>query len=174
LIGKGSDRGRARRFERIKMISGESITRACDAIDGLTDEQFKREFDRFLDTQSVLTHFFEQAVPNEHQMLDFVVYSSFIVWKCYEADDPGKAITVGWQHLEPAVDDMKGWWSRLQDDYDHLDSKEMEPLLRHILLELHALSQDVSELRSKEKDRVIKVMKAIMFAIERAGEDPSI
>ena len=144
------------RVRLTEMISGESITKVCAAIDRLTDEQFKAEFDRFLDTQSVLSYFFEQAVPNEKEMLDFVVYQSFIVWKCYETDHPGKAITVGWQHLEAAVNDTKAWWSRLEAEADHLDPNELQPLLRHILLELYALSRDAGELSSKEKDRVIK------------------
>jgi hypothetical protein len=162
------------RVRLTEMISGESITKVCNAIDGLTDEQFKGEFDRFLDTQSVLSYFFEQAVPNEKEMLDFVVYQSFIVWKCYETDHPGKTITVGWQDLEAAVDDAKAWWSRLEAEADHLDSNELEPLLRRILRELYALSRDAGELRSKEKDRVIKVMKTILFAIERATGRPSV
>ena len=37
------------RVRLTEMISGESITKVCDAIDGLTDEQFKAEFDRFAD-----------------------------------------------------------------------------------------------------------------------------
>jgi hypothetical protein len=156
------------------MISAESIAKVRDAINGLTDAQFKREFDRFLDTQSlVLNYFFEKSVPNEKGMLDFVVKSSFMIWKCYEAEPPGKTITVGWQHLEAAIDDMKAWWSRLHAEIDHLDPKEMEPLLRHILVEIHALSQDV-KLSSKEKDRLIKVMKSIMLAFERAAADPSV
>jgi hypothetical protein len=137
----------------------------------LTDEQFKREFARFLDAQDVLSDFFPEAVPNEKGMLNFVLHSSFMVGKCYEAAHPGKAIIVGWQHLEAAIDDMKAWWKQSLANYDHLDAKDMEPLLRHILVELDALSRDRG-LRSKEIDKVIRVMKSIMLAFERAAGDP--
>jgi hypothetical protein len=156
------------------MISAESITKVREAINGLTDAQFKREFDRFLDAQSlVLNYFFEKSVPNEKRMLDFVVNSSFMIWKCYEADCSGKTVTVGWEHLEAATDDMKEWWSRLHTEIDHLQPEDMEPLLRHILVELDALSRH-EHLSSKEQDRVIKVMKSIMLAFERAAADRSV
>jgi hypothetical protein len=86
------------RFESL-MISSESITKACAAIEDITDEQFDDEFGHFLDTQPPLTSFFEQAVRNDKKLQEFVVYWSLIAWKCYEMESPGKAITVGWEHL---------------------------------------------------------------------------
>jgi hypothetical protein len=156
------------------MISAESITKVCDAINRLTDAEYKRELDRFLDAQSlVLNYFFEKSVPNEKRMLDFVVKSSFMIWKCYEAEPAAKTITVGWDHLEAAIHDMKAWWSRLHAEIDHMDPEELEPLLRHILVEIDALSHCV-ELSSREKNRLTKVMKSIMLSFERAAADPSV
>ena len=55
----------------------------------------------------------------------------------------------------------------------HLDPNEVEPLLRYILLELYKRFPDGSTLSFSEKYRVLKVMKTVMFAIERAAASGS-
>jgi hypothetical protein len=104
------------------------------------------------------------------RILEQAILLSFFVFKAYEAEHPGKVVTVKRKDFEVVFDQAKTWMAQLESP-DMADAPaETEPfLLTYIIGHLKTPFEDGTKLTTAEQHDILLNVKTVMLALDRVA-----
>lgn len=139
-------------------------------IDGLTDEELDQALGRVLDTQPVVLEFLVGLCHGKKRILEQAIFLSFFVFMAYEAEHPGKVVTVKREDFAVVFDQAKTWMAQLESPGMADAPAETEPfLLTYIIADLKTPFEGGTKFTLAEQHDILLNVRAVMFALDRAA-----
>jgi hypothetical protein len=158
------------RYDR-HVITPQSINKANEEIDGLTDEQLDDAIDRLFDAQPDVEALLVSASKRQVRILERGLFLSFFVFKAFEVEYPGKAVKVEAEDLESVFDETSAWMAQLKRS-GSVDNPppEAEPvLMAYIIQNLNEPDGDGTPHASYEQHILLLMVKTVVLALTRAA-----
>src|SRR2546426_289722 len=159
-----------------RMISSESLAKACSEVGKYSDEQMVGEFDRFFRAQPAICDFIVESTHESGQKVqELSLFLSYMIFKAVEAETAGSVTKVGPETIEAGYRETESWMERISDaDAAKLQAsiaaslqRDAEPyLLQYVISELNEPMDDGSELNDEEKGEVFFVAKTIIESLK--------
>ena len=99
------------------------------------------------------------------------MHLSFLIFKAYEAEYPGEAVTVKREDFEAVWNQARSWIAQFFSPHTADDLVETEPiLLTYFINLLETPLKDGTHYTTSEKRNVLFVVKIVMLALEQAAK----
>ena len=140
-------------------------------MDALTSEQLDQSYDRFFQAQPHLLQFLVRLTGDHDRIHELVMHLSFLVFKSYEAEYPGEAVTVKREDFEAVWNQARSWIAQFFSPHTTDDHVETEPiLLTYFINLLETPLKDGTQYTASEQRDVLFVVKTVMLALEQAAK----
>src|ERR1051326_6281974 len=146
---------------RSRMISVESVEKACSEVGDYSDEKMVEEFDRFFRAQPAICDFVvELTHESGMKVQELSLFLSYMIFKTIEADALESVAKVTPEVIEAGYRDTESWMERLSTvEGPELQSsvasnlqKAEEPfLLQYVISELNEPMEDGTQPNDEEK-----------------------
>jgi len=97
-------------------------------MDALTSEQLAQSYDRFFQAQPHVLQFLVGISGNIDRIHELVMHLSFLIFKAYEAEYPGEAVTVKREDFEAVWNQARSWIAQFFSPHTADDLVETEPI----------------------------------------------
>jgi hypothetical protein len=141
------------------VVTPESLEIVYDMIDGFTEEQYEEAMDSVFDAQPFLLQFL--VGHSEGWVQAQATTLSFMLFKAYEAEHPGKSIKVERADIDAAFDQAKSWMA--------YGPVETEPTMLNFITEsVTRLFENGIRLSLGEQSDILLLIKTVVLALDQA------
>src|ERR1051326_3974147 len=165
---------------RSRMISVESVEKACSEVGDYSDEKMVEEFDRFFRAQPAICDFVvELTHESGPKVQELSLFLAYMIFKTVETGTEESVSKVTPELLEEGYRETESWMERLSDaDGVELQAsvansleRDTDPhLLQYLISELNEPMEDGTELNDEEKGEVFFVVKTVIEAFRNQSK----